>query len=92
MKSIIGEKFVDAVTAEIKSSLEEYSREITDAYYNAGDELTINFVVKLKPRKGKLRAGISINFVKERVKHTVFRDIDENQRQLLEVVNAPNGD
>lgn len=80
----ISYKVIRQAQAEIYAMLEEYAKEIDKAYIKAGDELTVDFKLKLSPTRiaGEVELIVGINFVESRIKHAVKVVVDSKQRKL----------
>ena len=75
---------IQQAQAEISAMLEEYSKEIDKAYVKAGNDLTVDFKLKLSPTRiaGEVELTVGINFVESRIKHLVKVVVDSKQQPL----------
>ena len=80
----ISYKVIRQVQAEISAMLEEYSKEIDEAYIKADNDLTVALSLKLSPTRiaGEVELTIGINFVESRIKHAIKVVVDSKQRVL----------
>jgi len=80
----IGFKVIRQAQTEISAMLEEYAKEIDEAYVKADNDLTIALSLKLSPTRiaGEIELTIGINFVESRIKHAIKVVVDSQQRKL----------
>ena len=68
----------------IEGLLDDYNREIDEAYLNCDPDLTINITVKFAPNKDGIKVGAGISFVKEKIKNSISVVIDDKQLNLFD--------
>lgn len=86
----ISYKVIQQAQAEICAMLEEYAKEIDEAYIKADNDLTVAMSLKLSPTRiaGEVELIVGINFVESRVKHAIKVVVDSKQRPLPGFENA----
>ena len=69
---------------EIFNMLDEYHKEIDEAYVKADGELTVALGLKMSGTRlaGDIEITASINFVESRIKHSVKFVVNEKQMQI----------
>ena len=80
----ISYKVIRQAQAEISAMMEEYSKEIDEAYIKADNDLTVALSLKLSPTRiaGEIELIVGINFVESRIKHAVKVVVDSKQRKI----------
>ena len=68
----------------LKKHLEDYSRDISTAFANFEEDLTVSLKVKLGVDKGKVKIETGIGFPVEKVKDAETAYFDPDQRGLFE--------
>jgi hypothetical protein len=80
----IGKNTICRAAEMATGHLENYTKDINEAYHECENQLTVNLPVKFSPdphgRGVKVEVGIS--FTRSKIKDTDFVVIDENQANL----------
>jgi len=86
----IGYSIIRQAQTELCYMLEEYQKEIDEAYIKADGDLTIALGLKMAGTRmaGEVELTVSINFVESRIKHAVKVTVNENQMQLPGMENS----
>ncbi len=85
---VIGFLAIQKAKAELCAMIDEYHKEIDEAYVKADGDLTVALGLKMAGTRvaGDVELTVSINFVESRIKHSVKLVVNEVQMGLPLVV------
>lgn len=71
----VTKQVLEQATDLIGISLQNYAREINEAYLEADDDLSVGLKVSFRPLADGITVKVDLNFIASRVKDTAKRDL-----------------